>query len=330
MLKRPDEFAHFAPSPDTIKRCLLTRKSDIRIGTAIKPGLIGCDDFGWDSLFFSICMALEVIGLGAILLNRLPMSYALSGMLLAIVLDCALAVWLHSLVCGRSTLLRAEAIEAQAGLGNFSGLSQEDRNAWVFEKEREIRRRKWLSLIPAIGIVVFCLAKVVAYAGLKGFRVDTGLLLVIVSYAVVAYIHLTRTGYWISAVVANYWWNRDLARYQKMLLTGQVDKSFGIKNAQQFEVNSEGIRAEGIPPIMRGGKEVHEIITLAPFEKRADGTTTPGRYELLCRGVLMDDEVRQLLAPVSMGANEVRQAIALRCMVYQLALVHTGQEGVKA
>ncbi len=330
MLKRPDEFAFFKPSPETIKRCLLTRKSDIRIGTAVKPGLIGCDDFGWDSLFFAICIALEVIGLGAILMYRLPFSYALSGMLLAIILDCALAIWLHALIAGKSTMLRAEAIEAQAGLGNFAGMGQEDRNAWVLEKEAVIKRRKWLAVLPAVGIVVFCFAKVIAYAGLKGFRIDTGLLLVIVSYVVVAYIHLTRTGYWLSAVLANFWWNRDVSKYQKALIAGHVDKTFGVENAQQFEVNGEGVRAEGIPPVMRAGKVVHEIVTLAPFQKHADGTTTPGRYELRCRGVLMDDEVRQLLAPVGMGANEARQAIALRCMVYQLGLVHTGQEGGKA
>lgn len=330
MLKRPDEFAHFAPSPETIKRCLLTRKSDIRIGNTVKPGLIGCDDFGWDSLFFSICMALEVIGLGAILLNRLPMSYALSGMLLAIILDCLLAIWLHAMLAGRTTMLRAEVIEARAGLGNFAGRSPEDRNAWALEKEGEIRKRKWLSLLPALGILIFCLAKVVAYAGLKGFRLDTGLFLVVVSYAVVAYIHLTRTGYWIAAVVANYWWGRDLDKYRKKILAGQMADSFGVTNSQQFEVNSEGIRPDGIPPIMRAGKEVHAVATVVPFAKHADGTTTPGRYELQCRGVLMDDEVRLLLAPVSLGANEVRQAIALRCMVYQLALVHTSQEGVNA
>jgi len=333
MLKRPEEFAHFTPSPETIKRCLLTRKSDIRIGTAVKPGLIGCDDFGWDSLFFSICISLEIIGMGAILLNRLPFSYALMGMLVAILLDCLLAMWLHALVSGKSTLLKAEAIEAQAGLGNFSGMSQEDRNAWAMEKERAIRNRRRLALLPAVGIVVFCLAKVVAYAGLKGFRIDTGLLLVLVSYVIVAYIHLTRTGYWVSAVLANFWWNRDLAQYQRDIIDrrgGEGDKSFGLENVQQFEVNGEGIRPEGIPPVMRAGKEVHAIRTLAPFQKNADGTTTPGRYELSCCGVLMDDEVRQLLAPVSMGANEVRLAIALRCMVYQLALVHTAQEGSKA
>lgn len=326
MLQRPDDFAFFRPSAETILRCLSTRKSDIKIGTGVKPGLIGCDDFGWDSLLFCICIALEFIGLGAILLNRLSFEYALFGMLFAVVLDCLFAIWLHKLISGKSVRLRAEAIEAQAGLGNYSGMSQESRNAWTTKKLGEIKRRKNLAMLPALGIVLFCILKITAYAGLKGFRIDTVLFFLIVSYVVVAYIHLTTTGYWIAAVIANRWWNRDIQKYQEAQLAGKGEDNFGVENSQRFEVNSEGIRSEGMPPVMRGGKVVHEILTVQAFKRNDDGTNTPGIYELRCRGVLMDDEVRQLLTPVSMGANEVRLAIALRCMVYQLGLVQTGHE----
>lgn len=327
MLKRPEEFAYFAPSAATIKRCLLTRKSDIKIGTAVKPGLIGCDDFGWDSLFFSICIALEIIGLGAILMNRLPVMYAITGMLFAIILDCLLALWLHALVSGKTVMLRAEQVEARAGLGNFQGRTHEERNAWALQSERQVRNRKRWAILPAIGIVVFCLAKIIAYAGLKGFRVDTGLFLVVISYIIVAYIHLTRTGFWIAAVVANYWWGRDIKRHEDEYRNGHGTQEFGPSTVQAFEVNSDGLRADAPPRVMRAGRVVHEVVTLVPFEKRPDGSTTPGKYELRCNGVLMDDEVRELLQPIALGANEIRQAIALRCMAYQLSLIQVNHEG---
>lgn len=324
MLQRPDQFTFFKPSPETILRCLSTRKSDIKIGNTIKPGLIGCEDFGRDAMLFSIGIGLEVFGILAIVQNSTLLA-AVGWTAGAVAFDCVLAVVLHFFLMGKSVLLRAEIIEAQTGLGNFSNRNLQNRNAWVIEKEAEIRKRKIYGYLAGTAIVVFCILKIVIYFFSAGSSVSTSLFLLLVFYIVVAYVHLTTTGYVIAALWADKSWKSDIKKYQKTQLNSKEDGNFGTANAQRFQVNSEGIRENSMPPVMRAGETLHQVVTIEPFKRSEDGSTTPGTYELQCRGVLMDDEVRQLLAPVSMDALEARQAIALRCMVYQLGLVQVRQ-----
>ncbi|MCX8491737.1 MAG: hypothetical protein ORN54_11780 [Cyclobacteriaceae bacterium] len=273
-------------------------------------------------MFLLIALVLEGLGLIAILWNNnIPTSYAVSGILFAIALDVAIAGWHHSLVSGKTTELEAKILLALEKMGDFEKDGLNERNITASDCVAAIKSRKRWSYIPATLIILFCILKIVAYAGLKGFQADTVLLFVMVSYVVVAYIHLTRTGYVLSALIASFFWWRDVKKFEdenrknknspKNNETNNTTNDDGKFTPYSFEIPTEVLKhmPKSLPSVYHNGNLVHDII-------KSDDNNKPGEYVLRCRGVMLDSDVVRLLDPIA--NNDIKKAIGLRCSVHQL------------
>ncbi len=316
VLKLPD-YPSFVPSTSTIDKIRLTRKIDLMLANQVKPGLIGCYNYASDKAWFYVCVVLEIVGLAAILMNRLPPQAAIPGLMVALMIDCALAWWMHALLTGRNSVDRAEAIALRMSLGIHKNVDQERNDSRADELDAKVKTRKLWAIIPALLLIIFALVKIVAYAGLNAFRLNMGLLMILVSYIIVAYIHLTVTGYWLGAITANRGWRADIRKHQAGLAkVNQANESERKYEPIDFSVNSAGIPETGIA-LSQGGRVRHKISR----RPETDASASPGKaYRLESWGVLTDEDIVQMLREIPLQDLEARQKVAFNCMAMQLNL----------
>lgn len=265
---------NYEPSEYVLRIILGTRKLPYVVGEQEFPGLIDTNDNPWPTLWFSLAVVLEAMGLAVLVLAGLVWFAAVA--LFAI--DLALAFARH-LPMGK--ILHQENILVLTSPGATRDLMR-----------KKIRNYNILAQLASLGIVAIALAKILGFYAFVG-EVNPMTLLIIVTYVLVAIIHLTFTGYFI-------WWFG--VEWRDWLGYGEYRKA--LTDWQIAHRNVTGVPCIGAP---------HEIPgVLRSTAIAIEGLVVPGYVvdrHLLINNDLLDPDgnlAGELFQDFGAGAGAVR------------------------
>lgn len=176
---------NFEPSTDVKKLWLGVRHSKIEIGINDFPGLFSLDNLPDDKKGFYLAITLEAVGLIFMFPQFKILFIGIASVLSLLILDLICAVKGHSpqkVIC-----LNENKIKAGVEQYNVAALKQ------------EISHNKKVMFLWKSGIIIIAFVKVILFVILQRFRIDPVSVLILVSYCVVAYYHIRRTGYYWAA-----------------------------------------------------------------------------------------------------------------------------------
>ncbi|RLB27102.1 MAG: hypothetical protein DRG71_00475 [Deltaproteobacteria bacterium] len=201
---------NYHPSQRTMRRFWLgTKKGTYSCGGVQFPGLVDYNEDLWPAIGFTVGFFFEIIGLALLFQAGLDWRAAVALGLC----DIIFAILRHRPVADlcrlRNTLLLTAAGPAQNAI------------------RTSIRKKKTLVWILSIPIIIISLIKIVNFIGFIGGLDPTGLL-VIVSYIIVAVIHLTLTGYFAWWLLGEIWDFMEHRGYKRAI------DAWGITNPGVF------------------------------------------------------------------------------------------------
>lgn len=272
----------FIPSKYIQNLWLKTRKAEKMYGGVKLPGFYNTSGFTLDTVLFLIALFLEILGMYNLMLVGDIAILMASGL---IAVDIVAAFIAHANV--RNKLLSI----------NFMIVSDNPR-----EQNKYLQQTKgvyrYLALFGKFIIIALALFKIVSFWGLVG--AFNGLtLFVIVTYIVVAYIHIYHTGYFIYEVLTSISFNTQLKNYIKGsnnndLIESLKHEVYSMRELKEFNVNNR---------------------ELLRFE---DGDDERGLcYHLISNGIFDDEDVSLF---VMQQKNENRAEFARQCLDFQLAI----------
>lgn len=240
---------NYQPSQRAIRRFWLgTKKRSYSIGGSEFPGLIDYNEDLWPVIAFTVGLFFEIVGL--ILLFRVGLDWRAAVALgLTDIFFAILRHFPRSKICElKNVLMVSPAGPPQAAI------------------QRRINRYRLLEWLLSVPIILIALIKIVNFIGFRG-GLDPSGLLVIISYVIVAVIHLTATGYfvwWLGAELCDVFEHRS---YKRVL------DEWGTKNP--------GVFPPYPPPIIGAPHEIHGPQRYGPIVIR----------NLVTRGYVVDRHV---------------------------------------
>jgi hypothetical protein len=284
----------FEPSRESKKMFLSTRKEELTYGGFTHPGLFNSYNYSKDSWFFFLAILLEVIGLGLIIhYGNFEAGNALLIAFVAVILDLAFA-YAHHL--------------PQKNIQNH-------KISLVLEDDEKELERIESKLKLSKRVKSFLILPLVILAGFKIFifyvvyhRIDVVLIAVVVSYIVVAAIHIFNTGYFFSELLRR----RKEARERKSYL----DES---NRAANFEARK--LQTEFIPNVKI------EFIDNETFGLVSSNENS--KAEIFSHGILYDSQLQQLIDKQDKSNPTAAYEVARAGLKHQYRVVLENQPVVR-
>ena len=215
-------YPWFTPSHATKKKWLLTRKRRYDAGNFKAPGFFGTDMFGTDATLFFAAVILEIVGLTAFYFYLGNIVFAI----LFFVLDFILAICSHWNK-GRAVVLKNQ-LALLSPICDPDFLFAEDRDmnpngtlrtadARLHWRRFKLRLFNLYSGIFYFFIALLCLIKIVGFTNgwaENGMDFNAIPMLIIVTYALVAVIHIFVTGYFFSELYFRYHYNKEQGEHK--------------------------------------------------------------------------------------------------------------------
>lgn len=198
----------FEPGQTTKTLIYYVNKKKSQIGTTPQPGLIQDTHFTVMAIFFLIAIVLEVIGV-MFIIDAMALGFwnGLMGVSFLIILDIALAFLFH---LKTKTICRCEnelVVLPLIAAGNV--------DARAADLKSKISRANMIGILLAILIWGVAVTKMVSFYALSAVGiggVDTQAMFIIVTYLIVALIHIYCTGYALFGLFARCsWWFNEKA-----------------------------------------------------------------------------------------------------------------------
>lgn len=196
----------FEPSIQTKRLWRYVRKQPWIAGRQEFPGLFQVTSFERDLSMFVLALVLECWGLFMLVsVGNIPLLYRVALIVTAIFIDLVLALAYHAPV---GKICEFSTRRAVAMLTNPATLQMVQQRL-----KRDTQRQRLLRIPAGLGVVVWACFKIFVYYSLQA-RFDTLVISVLVSYVVVAFIHLYFTGYALFGLYAHFWsFRRDRNRF---------------------------------------------------------------------------------------------------------------------
>lgn len=292
------DYSDFEPGKTAKKLWTYVRKQERTVVGITLPGLFDISHFGIDALLFVVVIALELWGLINLWMVGLP----LISIPLAFLLDLTFAIGHHIFSMGKTCVLKNRIVVAELVIRET--LKSDNELEITSETQRlqqqyrnQIRRRKFFAGVFAILIFALSALKIVGFYGMhEAFDVFT--LAVLVSYVIVAILHVKVTGYFIFALLAEWFLRKDKGRYVRQgtgkLPSGQPNRISFIRTPNQLTEYS-----------VAGGHGIYKV---------EDG------YELRTHGILTDDQLNSL---VGYQRREAKSEVVLHGLKHQLDILET-------
>jgi hypothetical protein len=202
-------IAGFEPGPTTRYLLLFVRKEEKEIGQTKFPGLFQDKHFDIMMSFFIIALVLECVGLWFII-DEIGLGFwrGLMSIAFLVLLDLLFAFLYHLKtrpICLRENLNITLSLTADSGTA-----------AKIKKNKDEIFWAKFWSYFAAMAIWGLAALKTVSFLALQsvgGGGIDTKTLFILVTYVIVALIHVHFTGYALFGLAARFRWRRDERTY---------------------------------------------------------------------------------------------------------------------
>ncbi|MFZ4523197.1 MAG: hypothetical protein ACOYNC_15915 [Bacteroidales bacterium] len=297
----------FTPSPGTLYKWLATRKNPTPGTGFYLPGLFDTAGFGTDAFLFSMAVFLEVIGIASFFIYFGNIVFAALFFLLDFIFAVA-AHWNQ----GRSTELKNQlALIRDFTFGEAMDTDHagylkpiEARKAWRIQK---INRFKLITVIFYAGICLLAVYKV--YGFINGWTEsgeDFGVvpLLIAITYALVAFIHIYATGYFFAELNLRRLANREARAHQ---FTLQFSTNSGAPYSTRDIHLREGLSFTSQANAIQCNNHWLECNTLSTF------------------GVLTDAQIIQIWGqindPQANDLNEKRESFLKYALYHQLSTI---------
>lgn len=315
----------FEPSSLTKFYMSFVRTKPQMMGSIPHPGLYGIHGYTMDTLLIFLVLIAEIIGAYLIydlMSDRgIPFWTAIVAAAVLVIVDIAFAVLHHYYHEGKTKILKLSNII----IGSHAG----DQYRATTNNEEEIGRREKLAFLMGFILVVLALVKIGLFlamgdsasksandwagAGLgsvAGLATSSGhntqlttyLIFIAVLYLFVAWVHVRVTGYWASAVLSNWLFNKDEKAF----------RSDSRSNIAIVRVEELGDEDEFFEKAATGwGHPRHKI-------NKEDKTGTPKGYVYLLEshGLIMDEEI--LAALPLFVHNEAKNRFVITAMKLQV------------
>jgi hypothetical protein len=260
----------FVPSPAALKAWFSTRKNN----SPFYPGVFDTVGYSGDLAWTLIALFIELLASGVTLYGGLKTSFTYAILCVVIVvlflgLDI-IGVMLHKSKQADKCIHRNSAFVSK--------------NPPVIAKHTELASR--VSITEFLGILLIVFSAALKILGLVMFFISgksKGVVIIglgTLLYIVVIYIHLTHTGYLISALSANRFFKREFNAWSDKLTKGQIISSPQINT---ITFNSAGMMI-GPNPINSG----RQVFTLIGSSQGIN------QYTLETRGLLWDQDLINL------------------------------------
>ncbi len=290
-------YPWFAPSHATKKKWLFTRKRPYDAGNFRAPGFFGTDKFGTDATLFFLAVILEIIGLS--------MFYAyLDNILFAVlffVLDFILAIGSHWNK-GRGVELNNQlALLRPICNPDYRFAEKKDDDSKGVRKNSHARihwresKLMFFNLYAGIFYFFIAMLGVVKIFGFYNGWTTAGMefnaipMLVIVTYAMVAVIHIFVTGYFFSELYFRYYYNKE--KNEHKLTHNYTIPGYLVENdVTPFPIPEPGLNSDN-----------HHIIG----------------HNLYTFGVLTDKQIRTWKNPVSLLKISIED-FTKQCIYHQM------------
>lgn len=275
----------FEPSAETKELWLLTRKLNYQHASINFPGLFNVHKYSLDQGFFIMAIIFEIIGLLFILFKVKSIILGIALALALFIIDIILAFLSHR--------------PYKKVIFNKNKLIQEtDLNQKVI-LQKDIDRAKTKSKVGFSGIILIAIIKFFVYVAAWGFKLNAITILVILSYAIVAYVHINHSGYFFSA----FHLSQRLKKEFNKFLEGQYFQ-YHINNPYQLNFNTN----IDIKPGNAGNLSIQK---------------NQNEYTITSNGILYDNEIKTLMNKQT-NANS-KDELGKKCMELQLTiLANTG------
>lgn len=277
-----DQDRDFEPTRNAKHWWLYTRKSSTVCAGVTLPGLFQTSQFFMDTLGFFGALTLELFGLYMLYsIGQIILFFTVSYFLA----DVILAISRH-IPQGKICMLMNEIV-----------ISNDPKE--IFVKIRRIRNRKIIQYVLSIFIVGMASFKVFSfYAMIEAL--DPQVVIVCMSYLIVAYLHIKCTGYFLFEILAWYLVRRDRNRYFRGAGCAIGDHRRHFFNANPALVNAE---------IHLSPKGSHRLHHTPP---EGDGNA----HALETWGVLIDAQLHILQG--GQMWDEQRRVVAVEGLKHQL------------
>lgn len=288
----------FEPSVNTKNRWTYTRKSSYNAAGIRLPGLFTTAKFDTDALAFAAVLLLEGYGL-VMLVTSFGLFDAvgslnwlgIGGVIAAFLLDLTLAYGRH-LPTGAECRYRNRRVNAT---------TPQD----IAQLENDRGRFRGLAFICALLILVLATIKIYLFYMLNEDLGITGLTAsVLVSYVIVAILHINNTGYFLSAL---YFRRRIRKDYNEWANNGRNAHELTIHGRRPYPIDVP--RNEQI--------DIKETRAGEHFIRK--GKSGEGPYVLETSGVLTDRDLQTLV--VKQPTNNAKTTVARACLQAQLDIL---------
>jgi len=305
------EITHndFEPGEKPKKLWTYVRKEKRTVSGVTLPGLFGIRYFGFDAPMFVLIVVLELWGLANLLyVGQFQIIY-MAGAFLA---DFVFAIFHHVFSMGKTCVLEnkiviAHLLAREAVCGKKTAwVKPEDKEKAIDGEakrlEKEFRRtvtfRKVMAQVFAISIFLLAAAKVFLFYGLQD-SFDGLTVTILLSYIIVAILHVKVTGYFFFAVLAQiFLW---------------IDEHRFIKGGQ--------FALEPNVPNWRGIIKTDAELTELRVGEHAIVNTQTGQYAFLTHGMLTDDELSGLIR--DQRSDRAKRDVALHGLRRQINILET-------
>ena len=268
------------PSKSFQKLWLNTRKAKKIYGGVSMPGFYNTSGFSIDAIMFLIALGLEILGVyNLMILGDFAITMAL-GLILIDVLAAFFAHFNQSIKIEMQNRIIVETDPFEQ--------SQHKRkmNGW----------KKIVSFIAKFIIIGLAIIKIFLFMGLIGFGTFNGLVLfIIVTYFIVAYIHIYHTGYFLYEIISSVKYKSEINDKTRIITEPKKYDFVFDKELNEFENN---------------GRKLY----LDPNSNSEKGKFN---YKFESMGIFDDEDVSLF---VGQQKNENRAKFSIECLKFQLTI----------
>ncbi|MCK9210364.1 MAG: hypothetical protein M0P61_05940 [Ignavibacteriaceae bacterium] len=297
-----DPKEKFEPSTNTKELWLSVRHSKIKTGNDF-PGLFSLDQFPDDKKGFFIAIFLEVVGLCFMFPQFKFILYGIGSAFTLLTLDLVCAI--HGHARQKEICLNENQLKANNDIHMRATY------------EQKIKHNSLILSLWKTGIIVVALIKVGLFFTLQRFIMNPLTAVILVSYCVVAYYHIRRTGYYFAAIKLmkylrddyNMWENKvngycHIDEHRKYLIP-EMDTSF----------------------VSPGGVVKPEGISISPVRNHKIQKDS-GNYYFMTYGILFDDDLRAFKDKAGESGERYKNIIGQAGLRAQLEILNANPSPV--
>jgi len=292
----PQDF-NFEPSLDTKKFYFWTRKSQRKIGGVVLPGLFSTSGVVADAFLFSLILGAEFLGL----MNLYSVSdgkIKILSVVALVIADFLFAFFLHL-----PWHIRLEAMNREV-------LAIDEREQALYRMEQ--KKFAWLAPIFKIFIWLIALFKVASFWAFRGIF-DGPTVAILLSYCVVALLHIYCTGFFLSELWLNWQIRREFRIY--------IDSRNPERNKYRTGIRARLIECKN--PMKRSAVAQHVF-----DEEQPNSSDTPsiGVFVLKTKGILTDGQLYDIVR--NQDTREARMELAVKLLEHQMDIMLSDPQGI--